>query len=191
MSFKNLKDGDNNPPSFVHLVFVKINSNGVSNPRVESMKVIPKPDPIVEAKENLTDQIVNAKLYDEHFKTEDSWAALQTAITAAETAVNASDATEGSISEASENLAKALKGLTLQKGYKNLNAEMFNNTTNCNLLYNLFQTTGEVYGDGGVSDANWADLSDYDQLIITVKEGTPRLCMNRSGGGSQGATHAQ
>ncbi|MDE5850668.1 MAG: FIVAR domain-containing protein [Muribaculaceae bacterium] len=159
-----------------------------ANVFVTGMYLYKAADPLKMPKEALQTEIDNAKLYDEHFKTEESWTALQSAITAAETAVNASDATESSISEASANLAVALEGLTLQKGYSNLTAEMFNNTNIC--AYDLFKSSDLVYGDNGVGDANWADLKDYDLLIITVKEGTPRLCMNRVDGGGQGATQA-
>ena len=39
------------------------------------------------------------------------------------------------------------------------------------------ESTGQPYGDGGVN--NWADLSGFDQLVITYTEGTPRVLMNR------------
>ena len=39
------------------------------------------------------------------------------------------------------------------------------------------ESTGQPYGDGSVN--NWADLSGFDQLVITYTEGTPRVLMNR------------
>lgn len=39
------------------------------------------------------------------------------------------------------------------------------------------ESTGQPYGDSSVN--NWADLSGFDQLVITYTEGTPRVMMNR------------
>ena len=39
------------------------------------------------------------------------------------------------------------------------------------------ESTGQPYGDSSVN--NWADLSSFDQLVITYTEGTPRVMMNR------------
>ncbi len=39
------------------------------------------------------------------------------------------------------------------------------------------QATGMPYGDGYVN--NFADLSDYNYLVITFSEGTPRVLLNR------------
>ena len=39
------------------------------------------------------------------------------------------------------------------------------------------QATGMPYGDGNV--INFADLSDYNYLVITFSEGTPRVLLNR------------
>jgi len=47
--------------------------------------------------------------------------------------------------------------------------------------YALNESTGLVYGDGNVYYLNYADLSEYKQLIITSTEGTPRCCFNRAG----------
>ena len=183
--------------SFVHLNFVKIAAtwqngntckwpNGLEKAVVTSMKLV---DPLEAAINKLDALIAKAKLYDEHFKTEESWSALQAAITAAETAVDAAGATEGSITEASENLAAALEGLTLQEGYEYLTAEMFKKYDSVNdpgegtvvgCAYDIFKSIGMPYGDSGVGYLNWADLSKYDKLIVTSSDGKPRFCMNRT-----------
>ena len=41
----------------------------------------------------------------------------------------------------------------------------------------LGEPTGQPYGDGSVN--NWADLSGFDQLVITYTAGAPRVLMNR------------
>lgn len=50
-----------------------------------------------------------------------------------------------------------------------------NTATNC--AYVLNNSTGQPYGDGGV--INYADLSAYAKLVVTVTEGTPRFLFNR------------
>ena len=44
----------------------------------------------------------------------------------------------------------------------------------------LNESTGLPYGDGNVYYLNYADLSDYSKLIVTVSDGTPRFLFNRS-----------
>lgn len=44
----------------------------------------------------------------------------------------------------------------------------------------LNESTGLPYGDGNVYYLNYADLSDYTKLIVTVSEGTPRFLFNRA-----------
>jgi len=48
-------------------------------------------------------------------------------------------------------------------------------------------STGLPYGDGNVSGANYADLTGYEVLALTVTEGTPRLLLNRQGMTNSGA----
>ncbi|MDE6409730.1 MAG: FIVAR domain-containing protein, partial [Muribaculaceae bacterium] len=187
--FKDVKGGDGNPVSFVHLAFVKIISNGVSNPRVESMKVIPKPDPIVEAKDNLTDQIEEAKLYDSFAKTETSWNNLQAAISAAEAALNAETATVESLAAAGDAITEAISGMELEEGYEKLTEEMFKEYTSydepgegksTNGAFELFKSTNNPYGTGGSDNNRWADLSEYDKLIVTfLGNDKPRVWINR------------
>ena len=50
-------------------------------------------------------------------------------------------------------------------------------STGC--TYGFGSSTQEVYGDMGVSASNYADLSSYEKLVLTVTEGTPRLLFNR------------
>ena len=45
--------------------------------------------------------------------------------------------------------------------------------------YELNKATGMPYGDGNVGMNNYADLSAYKYLGITVSEGQPRCCINR------------
>lgn len=45
--------------------------------------------------------------------------------------------------------------------------------------YVLKESTGLPYGDANVYYLNYADLTGYDKLEVTVSEGTPRFCFNR------------
>ena len=47
--------------------------------------------------------------------------------------------------------------------------------------YDLNNSTGLPYGDGSVTQTKYADLSEYDKLVLTVTEGTPRLLFNTKG----------
>ena len=49
----------------------------------------------------------------------------------------------------------------------------------------LNQATDLPYGDGNVYFKNYADLSKYDKLIVTVASGAPRFCFNRLTDGGQ------
>lgn len=71
-----------------------------------------------------------------------------------------------------------------------LTADMFHNWTAADATgeisgttvypaYVLNESTGLPYGDGNVYYLNYADLSAYSKLVITVTEGTPRCCFNR------------
>ncbi|MDE5839826.1 MAG: Ig-like domain-containing protein, partial [Muribaculaceae bacterium] len=185
--FKELKDGDN-PVSFVHLVFVKLeNYADKDNPKVESMKVI---DPLAGARAGLQDEINKAKLYDSFAKTETSWNTLQTAITAGEAELANKKATEQSLTDAITAITEAIAGLELEDGYEKLTAEMFKEYSTyaepgegkgTNGAYKLFESTDNPYGTGGSDNNRWADLSEYDKLIVTfLGNDKPRVWINRS-----------
>lgn len=53
-----------------------------------------------------------------------------------------------------------------------------NGSADC--AYNLGISTGCVYGKSDVSNIDYADLSRYETLAVTVSEGSPRLFFNQS-----------
>jgi len=55
--------------------------------------------------------------------------------------------------------------------------------------YALNESTGMPYGDGSVSYLNYADLSEYGVLSVTVSDGTPRFLINRDVDGGQDPDH--
>lgn len=54
-------------------------------------------------------------------------------------------------------------------------------TGNTGCAYGFGISTGDVYGDMGVADNHYADLSKYGKLELTVTDGAPRLVFNRIG----------
>lgn len=183
---------------YVHINAIKINW-GASG-KVTSIKFVKPGDPLELPKESLKKQISTAKMYNSIAMTEESYASLQNAIADGETALAAEDATVESLEAAKNAIDEAIKGLELAEGYSELTAEMFKeyasveepgDGTETGCAYDLFTSSGLAYGDGSVSELKWADLTDYDKFIITVKQGEPRLCMNRlEKDGQQGATQA-
>jgi len=55
--------------------------------------------------------------------------------------------------------------------------------------YVLNESTGMPYGDGNVNYLNYADLSEYGVLSVTVSDGTPRFLINRDVDNGQDPDH--
>ena len=172
---------------YAHLNAIK--GANYSNVTISDMVLYKAADPLESYKENLKKAIDMGKLANPIAKTEDSFAALTNAISAGETALNASNATQQSLTDAKEAIEAAFNALTLQEGYENLTADMFKKYASVNepgepqatgCSYELYKASGLPYGDASVGELNWADLTGYDKLIIaTVGDVKPRLCMNR------------
>lgn len=172
--------------------------------KVQVIYMVPD-DPLAKPKKDLTDAINAAKMQNPFAKTEDSFAALAGAIEAGEAALAADDATEESLNAAIEAVKAAIDGLVLVEGYTKLTKEMFKHWndnynptegTAVNCAYDLFKATGQPYGDGNVNYLNFADISEYDKLIVIVTDGTPRIMMNRlevgnGGGDGNGGSYVQ
>lgn len=173
---------------YVHINAIKVNW-GSATGKINSIKFVRPSDALAIPKEALKNIIDAAKLYNAVAKTEESYAALQTAIANGETALAAEDATEESLTAARNAIEEAIAGLTLTEGYSDLTKEMFMEYASVEEpgegktaygAYSLFEASALPYGDGNVSYLQWADLTAYDKLIITtVGETKPRLCMNR------------
>ena len=177
--------------AYVHLNAIK---TGWGSPTgtITAIKLVKPNDPLAVPKEALKNAIAAAKLQSPVAKTEESFAALTTAIADAEAALAAEDATEESLATAKQALEDAVAGLTLAEGYSELTREMFQNHTEqggegtpTGCAYDLFVTTGMPYGDGNVYWLNYADLTEYSKLIVTMASGAPRFCLNRTVDGAQ------
>ena len=176
--------------------------NGSGKVKVNEVYLVKSSDPLALPKENLSKAIAKAKLCTSIGKTAESFAALQTAITTAQAAYDATDATEESLTSAMKTLNNAVDALALADGYTNLSADMFKQyaslaepgegTAVAGAPCVLFTASGLPYGDGNVSELKWADLAGYDKLIVVVAgEVKPRFCMNRlEANGQQAETKA-
>ena len=170
---------------FAHLHAIK----AYGNVTVSGMYLYRAPDPLQPQKDDLRDKIAEAKTIYPTGKTTESFASLSDAITAGENALNASNATQESLTNATNAIENAIKGLKLVAGYTNLTANMYKKwndnyapTTSSaynNPIYVVGASTGQPYGDGSVQYLNFADISEYSKLILTVSAGTPRIMMNR------------
>ena len=147
-------------------------------------------DPMVLLKKSLADKIAEASLISPVGKSATSFATLTGAISDAQAVVDATDATEGAIYDAIDNLDDAIAGLTLAAGYANLTKDMFflwNGTDDDATMvekgwgnYEVGVASDLPYGDGSVSELKWADLTGFDKLIVaTSGDIKPRFCLNR------------
>ena len=162
------------------------NTSGASTATFTELYLERPDDPLALPKETLSNAIALGEMQSDFAKTSDSFNALTTAIADGKTALTDEDATVESLSEATSAIKAAINGLVLEEGYSNLTQEMFMNHpaqgedgTSTGCAYDLNVSSGMPYGDGNVFWLNYADLSKYDKLYVTVTAGTPRFCMNR------------
>lgn len=187
--------------TYVHINAIK---TGWSSPAgtITSIKIVRPSDPLAMFKTNLSKAIALAKMQNPNFKTSMSWNALQNAISAGEAALAKADVTEGELTDATAAVNGALSGLKLFEGYTKLTASAFKQYESLeapgegsainNAPCVLNEASDLPYGDGSVSELKWADLADYDKLVvITSGDIKPRFCMNRlEAEGQQAATQA-
>lgn len=159
-------------------------------------------DPLANQKSLLSKAITLGKMQNPNFKTSMSWNALQNAISAGEAALAKADVTEGELTDATAAVNGALSGLKLFEGYTKLTASAFKQYESLeapgegsainNAPCVLNEASDLPYGDGSVSELKWADLADYDKLVvITSGDIKPRFCFNRmKADGQQAATQA-
>ena len=117
-----------------------------------------------------------------------------------ETALAAEGATAESLTAATTAINDAITALAFKEGFSSLKDVPFGKwdgwgadaqqTSTYNTTWELFKTTGQSYGDPGVND--YADLSAFDKLYVTVASGTPRILLNRDADNGQwNATEAE
>lgn len=156
-------------------------------------------DPLASYKEALLNAIQTGELQSPFAKTSSSWDALQQAIITGQAEYSNPSATESSLTQATTNIEGAIEALELEEGYSVLTADMFKKYESVDNpgegetaypSYEIGKASDLPYGDGNVGELNWADLSNYDKLIVvTASDIKPRFCLNRLvAGGQQAAT---
>ena len=159
-------------------------------------------DPLANQKSLLSKAITLGKMQNPSFKTSISWSALQNAISAGEATKDKAGVTEEELTAATTAINNAIDNLVLFEGYTKLTKAMFKKydsvsepgegtDTGCD--YTLYEATSNIYGDANnVGELNWADLADYDKLVvITTGDIKSRFCFNRmKADGQQAATQA-
>lgn len=161
-------------------------------------------DPLAFAKNELSKAIAQGEAVNAFGKTEESYSALTSAIDDAKSALE--DATSAEELEAAATaITDAISGLELADGYTTLTAGMFKHwddnyvpttSSSAGCAYVVGSSTGQPYGDGSVVYLNFADISEYSNLILTVTDGTPRIMLNRlevgnGGGDNNGGSYVQ
>ena len=190
--FDFINDDGFSTADYIHLIFLKTPE---ANSGITSLL-------LYDGKHELRNALTVAGLQTSFAKTSESFAAIGSAVTAANMVINNRKASNEDISTANNNLINAMNDVELEIGYTNLTADMFKahsgvdvdatvtGSTGCS--YKLSTATDLPYGDSSVGEKNWADLASYDKLIIVTSGSVkPRLCMNRiEAGGNEASTKA-
>ena len=157
-------------------------------------------DPLADQKDALTAAIAKGKMINTLAYTDATFATLTAKVADGETALAAADATAESLTAATTAINDAITALAFKEGFSSLKDVPFGKwngwgadaqqTSTYNTTWELFKTTGQSYGDPGVND--YADLSAFDKLYVTVASGTPRILLNRDADNGQwNATEAE
>lgn len=159
-----------------------LSGNGASGKvKVNEVYFVKPADPVKLAKGILQKTITAAQTVDGSIYTTESYDKLKTALAAAQAALNATSVEP--VDAANAALTTAINALVYKIGVSDLTKDLFINHDNnqpagCNYVLNV--ADGLPYGDGNVFWKNYADLSEYSKLIVTVSAGVPRFCFNRT-----------
>ena len=172
--------------AYIHINAIK--TGWGASDKVSSITFLKPTDPLALQKELLKKSIALGKMKNNVAYTPESFAALMQAIADGEAALVAAGATSESLTDAANDIETAIEGLTLMDGYSYLTKNDFmtyaaqgdaEGTLNEGCAYVLNEGSGLPYGLSTVDWLSYADLSNYEELIVTVAEGTPRFCFNR------------
>ena len=147
-------------------------------------------DPLAEQKTGLEAAIAKGKMYNAIAYTEATFGTLTTAIADGETALVADGATAESLTTATTTITDAIAALAYKDGFIDLTANMFKTWDKCDVAdvtstgaagcsYKTFVSADLPYGDASVGEFNYANLSNFEKLIVVATEGTPRFMFNR------------
>lgn len=179
--------------SYVHLNAIKIGWG--SSGTITALKLVSANDPLAAAKEALSTEIDKAKGISSIGKNAYDFANLTNAIAEAENILASDKSTEEMLTNMKTTLVSLMSNLRMLPGYSVLTKDMFltwesheatEGTLNPYICaYELNTPTQMVYGDASVGWLNYANLSEYNQLIVVAPTGAPRFCFNRTADGGQ------
>ena len=151
--------------------------------------IVKRADPLAAAKSDLESAIAKGNGASEFQKTEESLTALAAAVTDGEATLADDAATKADLEAAAEAIDKAFAGLAYVKGYTPLTADMYKDYTDAanpvatKCLYKIYESVDCTYGDGQAPAAKYADVSDFDELILVCGDNTaPRIILNSDKG---------
>jgi hypothetical protein len=146
-------------------------------------------DPLVKFKKDLKNMIAQVEMVNPIGKTAESFNALLSALFAAQSELESVSATEASLTAALQSLEAAVLDLKYAAGFAKLTDDMFMEWDDAENpfigtaipgAYEMFSSTGMVYGDPSVIYTHFTDLTPFDYLYIAATEGTPRVIFNRA-----------
>ena len=162
--------------------------NASGKVKVNEVYLVKATDALASYKTELSKLITKANAISPVGKTVESFNALEDAIAAAQTALDAVDATQESLTAATAALQNVIDALQLAEGYTDMTKEMFKTwashqategTVNASCSYVIGSASDLPYGLSSVDMNNYADLSEYNYLVVAYYAGEPRFCFNR------------
>lgn len=144
-------------------------------------------DPLKAEKEALAAAIAIGKAQNGFGKTAESFGELTSALEYAE-GLDVESADKEKLVDAANAINEAIDGFVCADGYTKLTADMFKKwddnvapttAVNSGCDYNVNVSTGQPYGASTVNYLTFADISEFNEMILFATEGTPRIMMNR------------
>ena len=151
--------------------------------------IVKRADPLAAAKSDLETAIAKGNGASTFQKTEASLGALEQAVTEGELTYDDAEATKADLEAAAEAIDKAFDALAYVDGYTPLSADMYKDYTDAanpvatKCLYKIYESVDCTYGDGTAPEKKYADVSDFDELILVCGDNTaPRIIINKDKG---------
>jgi uncharacterized protein YkuJ len=151
--------------------------------------IVKRADPLAAAKSDLEAAIAKGKGASKFQKTDASLYALDEAVTIGELTLDDADATKADLEAAVADIDDAFAALAYVDGYTPLSADMYMDYTDAEnpvatkCMYKIYESVDVTYGDGQFPATKYADVSDFDELILVCGDNTaPRIIINADKG---------
>jgi hypothetical protein len=151
--------------------------------------LVKRADPLAAAKSDLTAAVALGDVASDFQKTEASYGAFEQAVTEGQLTLDDAEATKADLEAATKAIEDAFAALAYVSGYTPLSADMYKDYTDAanpaatKCAYNLYESVDCTFGDLNAPAAKYADVSDYDELVIVSSGDTkPRVIINADKG---------